>query len=90
MDLVLAQQIVLELLNKGKVTQIQKNNEGLINQTFVIWVEDKNVKKYTRSVASILLATVPQDQTASDVYCIVGLHSACGKGTKEIQQRSGQ
>ena len=46
MDLVLAQQIVLKLLNKGKVTQIQKNNEGLINQTFVIWVEDKNVKKY--------------------------------------------
>ena len=40
MDLVLAQQIVLELLNKGKVTQIQKNNEGLINQTFVIWVDD--------------------------------------------------
>ena len=34
-----AQQIVLKLLNKGKVTQIQK--KGLINQTFVIWVEDK-------------------------------------------------
>ena len=46
MDIVLAQQIISEFLSEGKVIEIQENKEGLINQTFVIWVEDITVKKY--------------------------------------------
>ena len=46
MDIVLAQQIISEFLSEGRVIEIQENKEGLINQTFVIWVEDITVKKY--------------------------------------------
>ena len=46
MDLALAQQIISDLLIEGKVIQIHENNKGLINQTFIIWVENENIKKY--------------------------------------------
>ena len=46
MELVLAQQIISEFLSEGKVRQIEENNKGLINQTFVIWVEEEKIKKY--------------------------------------------
>ena len=46
MELVLAQQIVSEFFPEGKVIQIEENNKGLINQTFVIWIEEETIKKY--------------------------------------------
>ena len=46
MELILAQQIISEFLPEGKVIQIEENNKGLINQTFVIWLEEKKIKKY--------------------------------------------
>ena len=47
MELVLAQQIISEFLSEGKVRQIEENNKGLINQTFVVWIEkEKKIKKY--------------------------------------------
>ena len=46
MDLALAQQIISEFFSEGKVIQIEENNKGLINQTFVIWIEEEKIKKY--------------------------------------------
>ena len=46
MELVLAQQIISEFFPEGKVIQIEENNKGLINQTFVIWIEEEKIKKY--------------------------------------------
>ena len=47
MELVQAQQIISEFLSEGKVRQIEENNKGLINQTFVVWIEkEKKIKKY--------------------------------------------
>ena len=46
MELALAQQIISEFFSEGKVIQIEENNKGLINQTFVIWIEKEKIKKY--------------------------------------------
>ena len=46
MELALAQQIISEFFSEGKVIQIEEINKGLINQTFVIWIEKEKIKKY--------------------------------------------
>ena len=46
MELELAQQIISEFFPKGKVMKIEENKQGLINQTFVIWIEEEKIKKY--------------------------------------------
>ena len=46
MELVLFQQIISEFFSEGKVIQIEEINKGLINQTFVIWIEEEKIKKY--------------------------------------------
>ena len=46
MELVIAQQIISEFFAGRKVIQIEENNKGLINQTFVIWIKEKGIKKY--------------------------------------------
>ena len=46
MELALAQQIISEFFPEGKVIQIEENNKGLINQTFVIWIGEEKIKKY--------------------------------------------
>ena len=45
MDLVLAQQIISEFFPMGKVIKIEENNKGLINQTFVVWIEKEKITK---------------------------------------------
>ena len=40
MDLIQSQKIVSQFLPKGQVLQIKEDEKGLINQTFIVWVEN--------------------------------------------------
>ena len=47
MELIQSQKIVSQFFPKGKVIQIKESDKGLINQTFIVWVENNfTLKKY--------------------------------------------
>ncbi len=47
MELIQSQKIVSQFLPKGQVLQIKEDEKGLINQTFIVWVENNfTLKRY--------------------------------------------